>query len=143
MMDCRVHGFAGTCICSPALLRPRTDDKMPDIVTIELKDTAEEEAFFRINVPPEEAAELPVVDGLHGQGVAEDEGDGFTFAQVGQPVPGKHALTADDDPLSVRFDGIEESARGGGQVLGQSCLAGVVEDVDEEASGVEIDAAVV
>ena len=63
MMDCRVHGFAGTCICSPALLRPRTDDKMPDIVTIELKDTAEEEAFFRINVPPEEAAELPVVDG--------------------------------------------------------------------------------
>lgn len=63
MMDCPIHGFAGTCIYSPATLELRADGTVPDIVTIELKNTAEEEAFFRINVTPEEAAALPVVDG--------------------------------------------------------------------------------
>jgi hypothetical protein len=63
MMDCPVHGFAGTCIYSPALLELRADGTVPEVVTIELKDTAAEEAFFRINVTPEEAAALPVVDG--------------------------------------------------------------------------------
>lgn len=63
MMDCPIHGFAGTCVYSPALLERRSDGTIPDIVTIELKDTPEEEAFFRINVTPEEAAALPVIDG--------------------------------------------------------------------------------
>ena len=63
MMNCPVHGFAGICIYSPALLALRADGTLPDVVIIELKDTAEEEAFFRINVTPEEAAALPVVDG--------------------------------------------------------------------------------
>ena len=63
MMDCPVHGFAGTCIYSPALLQPRADGNLPEVVVIEIKDTPQEEAFFRINVTPEEAAALPVVDG--------------------------------------------------------------------------------
>lgn len=63
MMDCPVHGFSGTCIHSPALLVPRADGAVPDTVTVEVKDTAEEEAFFRFNVTPEEAASLPSVDG--------------------------------------------------------------------------------
>lgn len=63
MMDCPVHGFSGTCIYSPALLQPRADGTLPKIVVIEVKDTAAEEAFFRVNVTPEEAAALPVVDG--------------------------------------------------------------------------------
>lgn len=63
LMVCPVHGYAGVCIYSPALLPQRADGTVPDIVTVELKDSAEEEAFFRINVAPEEAAELPVVDG--------------------------------------------------------------------------------
>lgn len=36
---------------------------MKEVVVIEIKDTAEEEAFFRVNVTPEEAAAPPVVDG--------------------------------------------------------------------------------
>jgi hypothetical protein len=48
---------------SPALLQLRADGWVPDIATIEIKDFAEEGAFFRINVTPEEAAALPVVDG--------------------------------------------------------------------------------
>ena len=63
MTDCPVHGFTGTCIDSPALLEPRADGTLPAVVVIEVEDTAEEEASFRINVTPEEAAALPVVDG--------------------------------------------------------------------------------
>jgi hypothetical protein len=63
MMHCPVLGPAGVCIYSPALLRPRADGTLPEVVVIEIKDTAEEEAFFRVNVTPEEAAALPVVGG--------------------------------------------------------------------------------
>jgi hypothetical protein len=63
MMNCPIHGFAGVCICSPALLELRADGTLPDVVTVEVKDAAEEEAFFRFNVSQEEAAKLPVVDG--------------------------------------------------------------------------------
>ena len=63
MMNCPIHGFAGICIYSPAILQLRADGALPDIMIIEIKNTAEEEAFFRINVTPEEAAKLPVVDG--------------------------------------------------------------------------------
>ncbi|WP_020474758.1 hypothetical protein [Zavarzinella formosa] len=62
MMQCAIHGFAGVCAYSPALLEQREDGAVPDIVIIELKDSADEEAFFRLNVTPEEAAELSAVD---------------------------------------------------------------------------------
>jgi hypothetical protein len=35
------------------------------------------------------------VDGFHVQGVAEGEMDAFAAAEVGEPVPGKHALDGD------------------------------------------------
>ena len=60
---CPIHGDSGLLTYSPSLLRLRADGRVPDIVTIEIKDFAEEEAYFRINVTPEEAAALPVVDG--------------------------------------------------------------------------------
>jgi hypothetical protein len=82
------------------------------------------------------------VDVLHGQGVAQREGDALVFAQVGQPVPGEHALDADDEVLAVRLDGVEELVGAGGQVLGEDGLALVVENVDVHGSGVQIDAAV-
>ena len=63
LVDCPVHGPAGYCIYSSVLLEPGPDGTLPDIVTVEVKDTAEEEAFFRFNVSPEEAAALPLVDG--------------------------------------------------------------------------------
>ena len=63
LVPCAVHGPTGYCIYSAALLEPREDGTLPDIVTVEVKDTAEEVAFFRFSVTPEEAAVLPVVDG--------------------------------------------------------------------------------
>ena len=63
MLHCPIHGFAGVCSYSPALIQPRADGTLPAVVVIEVKDTAAEEAFFRVNLTPEEAAALPVVDG--------------------------------------------------------------------------------
>jgi hypothetical protein len=74
--------------------------------------------------------------------VAEHEGDGVVFAQVGEPVPGEHALGADDQILAEGLHGIKEDVRLGGQVLLEDGLALVIEDVGEQASGVQIDAGV-
>jgi hypothetical protein len=82
------------------------------------------------------------VDVLHGQGVAEGERDLLHFAQVGQPVPGEHALDADHQVRAVRGDGVQEGGRVGRQVVGEDRLALVVEDVDEHGPGVQIDPAV-
>ena len=79
---------------------------------------------------------------LHGQGVAEGEGDALVLAQVGQPVPGEHALGADDQVRAERLDGVEEHGRVGRQVLLEDGLALVVEDVGEHGPGVQIDAGV-
>jgi hypothetical protein len=35
---------------------------------------------------------FPAVDGFHVQGVAEHEGNPFTVAQIGNPIPGEDAL---------------------------------------------------
>ncbi len=66
----------------------------------------------------------------------------LAFAQVGEPVPGEHALDADDEAVAEGLDGVEEGVGRGGQVLLEDGLARVVEDVDEHGSGVQIDAAV-
>jgi hypothetical protein len=63
MLDCPIHGFAPTCIFSRALLELQADCTLPEIVVVEVKDSSEEEAFFRFNVTPAEAAKLPIVDG--------------------------------------------------------------------------------
>lgn len=63
MLSCRIHGFAPTCAYSPTLLVLREDGTLPDIVIVEIKDCAEEEAFFRFNVSAEEAALLPIKNG--------------------------------------------------------------------------------
>ena len=54
---------------------------------------------------------LTAVNELHVEGVAQDEGDAVVLAQVGEPVPGEHALAPDDETVAVRLDGAEE---GGG-----------------------------
>ena len=56
---------------------------------------------------------LAAVNGLHVQGVAEHEGDVPRGAEIGQPVPGEHALDADDQFLAVEADRVEEVDRAG------------------------------
>src|ERR1700722_781574 len=47
---------------------------------------------------------LVFVDELHVQRVADDKGNVVFGAAVGEPVPAKHALDADDDAVAVRCD---------------------------------------
>ena len=51
---------------------------------------------------------LAAVDRLHVEGVAEDEGDVLTGAEIGEPIPAEDALDADDQVVPKRRDGSEE-----------------------------------
>jgi len=86
---------------------------------------------------------LAAVDGFHVEGVAEDEGDAFVLAQVGQPVPGEPALRPDDQAVAVRLHGLQEGRGRGRQVLVEDGPSLGVEDVGVHRSGMEIDAGVV
>src|SRR5579872_6037900 len=82
------------------------------------------------------------VDGFHGPGVTEDEGDVLVAAGVGQPVPAVHALAGDEQAVTEGSDGLEEGTRSGGQVASEDDLTVAVEDDEEEGPGVQIDASV-
>jgi hypothetical protein len=82
------------------------------------------------------------VDHLHVEGVAEDEGDAFGLAEVGEPVPGEHALGPDDESVAEGGDHVEEGSARSGQVTVEDRLALRVEDVGVQAPGMQIDAAV-
>ena len=73
----------------------------------------------------------------------EDEADTFGGAEIGEPVPGEHALDGNDEFFVVRGDSFEKRLRRGPEVLVQPDLAGLVEDADVHRAGVEVDAAVV
>ena len=75
--------------------------------------------------------------------IAEREGSSVILAQIGQPVPGKHALAADDQALAKRLDGVEEGLGPGRQIAFEDGLALVVKDVGEHASCVQVDAAII
>src|SRR5262249_3420329 len=78
----------------------------------------------------------------HVQGVAEGEGDGFLLAEVGQPVPGEHALDADHEAVAEGGDGAEEGVGPGRQVAVEDDGAVVVEDADVHGPRVQVDAGV-
>ncbi len=82
------------------------------------------------------------VDGFHAPGMSEQEGDVVIAADVGQPVPAVHAFAADDESLAEGCDGCAEGFGGGGEIACEACLSLVVEDDEEECSGVEIDAGI-
>ena len=86
---------------------------------------------------------LAAVDGLHVQGVAEDEGDVHLGAQIGDPVPAEHAFHRHRQVLRVGLDGGLEGFGAGGQVPVQKDGAAVVLDAEIHPACVKIDAAVV
>jgi hypothetical protein len=85
---------------------------------------------------------LTAVNGLHVQGVPQDEGDVLGGAQVGEPVPGEHALTGDDQTRTKRLGGVEKSLGRRVEGLLQDDVPGGIEDTQRKRSGVQIDARV-
>ena len=85
---------------------------------------------------------LATMDGLHVEGMAEDERDAFISAQVGQPVPGEHTFDGDDDIVSIGGNGFEKGLRVRLHVTVKQRLTGLVEDADVHRTGMQVDAAV-
>jgi len=85
---------------------------------------------------------LSAVDGFHVEGMAEDEWDLFAGTEVGEPVPGEHALGGDDEVLTERFDGAKEGAGRGPDLLVEAGLTLGIEDAEVEGTCVQVDAAV-
>ena len=60
------------------------------------------------------------VDGFHVQRVSEHEGDVLVPAHVGEPVPGEHALDADDQSVAEGREGVQEGVGAAGQFLSKT-----------------------
>src|SRR5918999_1350741 len=86
---------------------------------------------------------LAAVDRLHVEGMAEDEGEALLFAQVGHPVPAEEALDGNAQILSVRPEGFDELVAVAGELAVDEGLAGLIEDAEVQAAGVQVNAAVV
>ena len=78
--------------------------------------------------------------GTDAEGVSEGEGNLFASAGIGEPVPGVNALATDEQIGPEGRNRGEEGIGLGGQVLGESDGAGLIEDANEERSCMEIDA---
>jgi hypothetical protein len=82
------------------------------------------------------------VDGFHVQGVSQNKGDLLGLTQVGEPIPAKQALDADDQPVAEGGHGLEKRLAAGRQVLVENDQALSIEDAQVHGSGVQIDAAI-
>ena len=51
---------------------------------------------------------LAAVNRLHVERVAQDEGNTFSGAEVGEPVPGEDAFDAEDEILPVGGNGFQQ-----------------------------------
>src|SRR6266498_2728897 len=82
------------------------------------------------------------MDGFHGKGMPEDEGDTFAHTQVSQPIPREETFDRDDKIITIRRNDLEEGLGACLKVLRSQDLPIVVQDADVHRPGVEIDAAV-
>ena len=86
---------------------------------------------------------LAAVDRLHIDGMSQHEGQALLRAQIGDPVPGEHALHGDDQVVPVGSDHGEERLRLGAEVFVDRDLALLVEDAHVDRSRVQVDSAVI
>jgi hypothetical protein len=83
------------------------------------------------------------VDGLHVQGVAEDEGNPLLRAKIREPVPREDAFDGHHETLAVGRDSREEVLRGGGAIPLDADLAFRVQHADVHPPRVQVDPTVV
>jgi hypothetical protein len=82
------------------------------------------------------------MDGLHVQGMAEDERDAFVSTQVGQPVPGEHTFDRNDETRARGRKDVQKGLGGRLHMTMHENLAVLIEDADVHGPGMQVDAAV-
>jgi hypothetical protein len=83
------------------------------------------------------------MDGLHIEGMTEDELDLLVAAKVSNPIPGEDALDADDEVVTVGFDRRQKVVWSTPHVLVEKNLPISIENAEVHGLGVQIDPAVV
>src|SRR5262245_26433208 len=83
------------------------------------------------------------MDGAHVQRVPQDKDDAFALAQVGEPVPGEHALDGHREILAIRRNQLEKRLRRRSDVFGHQHCAFSVENAHVHRTRVKIHAAIV
>ena len=79
---------------------------------------------------------LTAVDGPHIEGMAEDEGNPLCLAEISDPVPGEHALHADDDILAEGVNHAKEGLLAGPDVPVQADDPFPIQDAEIHFVGV-------
>ncbi|OPY69567.1 MAG: hypothetical protein A4E62_01795 [Syntrophorhabdus sp. PtaU1.Bin002] len=85
---------------------------------------------------------LSSMDGFHIQSMTEDKGNTFFPAEIGNPVPGKHALDRHHEILTVWLDRPEKGSPVGIHVPVEFYFPFRIEDAQVHFSCMEIDSAI-
>jgi hypothetical protein len=81
------------------------------------------------------------MDGLHVQGMAEDERDAFVSTQVGEPVPGEQTFDRDDETLAIGRNDVPKGLWVRLHMTMHENLAALIEEADVQGTGMQVDAA--
>jgi hypothetical protein len=82
---------------------------------------------------------LASMDGLHIEGIAQDEGDALAATHVGEPVPGEDTFAGDDEILAIGRNGFETRFWAGLHIAVERDLAIPVQDTDIHGTGKQVD----
>ena len=82
---------------------------------------------------------LAAMDGFHVEGVSKDKGDGLFSTEIGEPLPGEHALDCDDEALTGGSNGLEARFRSGIHIAVQQDLTIMAQDADVHGTGMQVD----
>jgi hypothetical protein len=85
---------------------------------------------------------LAPMDGLHVEGVAQDEGNPLAGTEIGQPVPREDAFDADDEILLVGCNSFQQWCGGCLHISMQQDLSVPIHNTDVHGPGMQIDATV-
>src|SRR6266850_3508139 len=82
------------------------------------------------------------MDGLHGEGMTQHEGNPLLSTEISQPVPGEETGDTDDDIVARGRDGLEKRFWGCWHVTVHQNLPRLVQDAEVHRTSVQVDATV-
>jgi hypothetical protein len=82
------------------------------------------------------------MDGLHGEGMTQHEGNPLLRTEISQPVSGEETFDTDDDIRAIGRDGLEKRVWGCWHVTVNQHLPSLVQDAEVHRTSVQVDATV-